>query len=65
MTTTPSLAADLTWGATWPSADVFAHLATERRVIPVVRRLLADAETPIGVYRKLARDEPGDRKSVV
>ena len=59
MTTTPSLAADLTWGATWPSADVFAHLATERRVIPVVRRLLADAETPIGVYRKLARDEPG------
>ncbi|KLO61869.1 anthranilate synthase [Dermacoccus sp. PE3] len=59
MTTTPSLAADLTWGATWPSADVFTHLATERRVIPVVRRLLADAETPIGVYRKLARDEPG------
>lgn len=59
MTTTPSLAADLTWGATWPSADVFTHLAASRRVIPVVRRLLADAETPIGIYRKLARDEPG------
>src|SRR5699024_697894 len=26
---------------------------------PVVRRLLADAETPVGVYRKLARDRPG------
>lgn len=59
MTTTPSLSADLTWGATWPSESVFTHLAGERRVIPVVRRLLADAETPIGIYRKLARDEPG------
>jgi anthranilate synthase component 1 len=28
-------------------------------VIPVTRRLLADAETPLGVYAKLARDEPG------
>ncbi|MBW8732580.1 MAG: chorismate-binding protein, partial [Terrabacter sp.] len=33
--------------------------ARDRRVIPVVRRLLADAETPLGVYRKLARDLPG------
>ena len=47
MTTTPSLAADLTWGATWPSADVFTHLATERRVIPVVRRLLAELDIPV------------------
>ncbi|HVL85628.1 MAG TPA: anthranilate synthase component I, partial [Pseudonocardia sp.] len=29
------------------------------RVIPVVRRLLADDETPVGVYRKLAADRPG------
>ncbi len=53
--------ADLTWGVTWPSLDVFTELALagDRRVIPVVRRVLADAETPVGVYRKLARNEPG------
>jgi anthranilate synthase component 1 len=28
-------------------------------VIPVVRRFLADGETPTGVYRKLARDQRG------
>ncbi len=50
---------DLSWGATWPSLGVFLELASERRVIPVVRRLLADAETPLGVYRKLAGDDPG------
>ncbi|MER7070152.1 anthranilate synthase component I [Terrabacter sp. NPDC000476] len=52
--------ADLTWGRTWPSLEVFTELALEhRRVIPVVRRVLADAETPVGVYRKLAQDAPG------
>ena len=52
--------ADLTWGTTWPSLAVFTELALEhRRVIPVVRRVLADAETPVGVYRKLAKDAPG------
>jgi anthranilate synthase component 1 len=53
--------ADLTWGVTWPSLEVFTELALagDRRVIPVVRRVLADAETPVGVYRKLARNEPG------
>jgi anthranilate synthase component 1 len=53
--------ADLTWGATWPTQDVFTELAHagDRRVIPVVRRLLADAETPVGVYRKLAKNAPG------
>jgi anthranilate synthase component I len=50
---------DLTFGRTWPDRDTFRLLARDRRVIPVVRRLLADAETPLGVYRKLARDEPG------
>lgn len=55
----PSVHADLTWGRTWPSLPVFGELAKNRRVVPVVRRLLADAETPIGIYRKLARDEPG------
>jgi anthranilate synthase component 1 len=59
-TAVPAPHADLTWGVTWPSLAVFTELALERRrVVPVVRRLLADAETPVGVYRKLARDEPG------
>ncbi len=53
------VSADLTWGQTWPRLDLFVELARERRVIPVVRRLLADAETPLSLYRKLARDEPG------
>lgn len=53
------LAADLTFGTTWPSANLFEELARDRRVIPVVRRVLADAETPLGVYRKLAGDRPG------
>ena len=50
---------DLTLGATWPDLPTFRELAKDRRVIPVVRRFLADGETPIGVYRKLAADRPG------
>ncbi|MFL6168063.1 MAG: anthranilate synthase component I [Ornithinibacter sp.] len=50
---------DLAYGQTWPSLDVFGVLARDRRVIPVVRRLMGDAETPVGVYRKLAGDRPG------
>jgi anthranilate synthase component 1 len=50
---------DLAFGATWPSLEAFQVLAKDRRVIPVVRRLMADAETPVGVYRKLAKDAPG------
>jgi len=46
-------------GVVWPDLDTFRELARDRRVIPVVRRVLADAETPIGLYRKLARDAPG------
>ena len=53
------VAAELGWGTTWPSLEVFGELARERRVVPVVRRLLADGETPIGVYRKLAKNAPG------
>lgn len=55
----PSVTPDLGYGVTWPSLEEFRELARDRRVIPVVRRLLADAETPIGLYRKLARDQPG------
>ncbi|HYN30514.1 MAG TPA: anthranilate synthase component I [Dermatophilaceae bacterium] len=52
-------APDLALGRTWPSLDVFTLLARDRRVVPVVRRLMADAETPVGVYRKLAGGRPG------
>ncbi len=54
-----SVQAELGFGTTWPNVDTFTELARTRRVIPVVRRLLADGETPIGVYRKLAKDQPG------
>jgi anthranilate synthase component 1 len=53
------LSPDLAFGATWPRLETFQVLAKDRRVIPVVRRLMADAETPVGVYRKLAHDAPG------
>lgn len=49
----------LGYGQTWPALAEFRELARDRRVIPVVRRLLADAETPVGVYRKLAKNAPG------
>ena len=49
----------LDYGATWPPLDTFAVLAEDRRVIPVVRRLLADGETPLGLYRKLTQGRPG------
>ena len=46
-------------GGTAPGLDRFRELAPGRRVIPVVRRLLADGETPVGLYRKLAQERPG------
>ncbi|WP_232265968.1 anthranilate synthase component I [Streptomyces pactum] len=39
--------------------DTFRALAADRRVIPVSRRLLADGDTPVGLYRKLAAERPG------
>ena len=46
-------------GAVTPSREEFRALAALHRVIPVTRRLLADDETPVGVYRKLAGDRTG------
>lgn len=46
-------------GAVTPTREEFRALAVGHRVIPVTRRLLADDETPVGVYRKLAGDRPG------
>ncbi|TNU77034.1 anthranilate synthase component I [Miniimonas arenae] len=54
-----SLPADLEWGGTWPGRSEFRHLATTHRVIPVVRKLLADSLTPVGIYRALADARPG------
>ena len=34
-------------------------LARTHRLVPITRTLFADAETPVGVYRKLAADRPG------
>jgi anthranilate synthase component I len=42
----------MTSGAVSPDEQTF--LAQKRRVVPVIRRLLADGETPVGVYTKLA-----------
>ena len=42
-----------------PDLAEFRRLARSRRVIPVVRRLLADAETPVGVFQKLTQGMPG------
>ncbi|MFJ2258355.1 anthranilate synthase component I [Streptomyces sp. NPDC087844] len=39
--------------------DTFRKLATDRRVIPVSRKLLADGDTPVALYRKLAAERPG------
>src|SRR5690349_24673663 len=57
MTSAPPSAGRL--GAVSPTREEFRALAVGHRVIPVVRRLLADDETPLGVYRKLAGDRPG------
>jgi anthranilate synthase component I len=46
-------------GVVTPTREEFRELADGRRVIPVARRLLADDETPVGVYRKLAEGRPG------
>ncbi|MCT2594362.1 anthranilate synthase component I [Streptomyces sp. N2-109] len=44
---------------TTPDLDTFRTLARNRRVIPVTRRLLADGDTPIALYRRLAAGRAG------
>jgi anthranilate synthase component 1 len=46
-------------GVTVPDRATFRQLAADRRVIPVSRRLLADAVTPVGLYVTLAAGRPG------
>ena len=46
---------NLGWGETWPSRERFHELAGEGyRIIPIVRRILADSLTPVGLYERLA-----------
>jgi len=49
----------VTTGVIVPSLEAFQRQARDRRVIPVHCRLLADGETAVGVYRKLAAGQPG------
>ena len=44
---------------TTPNLESFRNLAQNRRVIPVFRKLLADGETALGLYRKLANERAG------
>ncbi len=46
-------------GEVTPDLDEFRALARTRRVIPVTRRLLADGDTPVALYSKLAAERPG------
>jgi anthranilate synthase component 1 len=39
--------------------EEFREFAKSNNVIPVYRRLLADGETPLNVYKKLAKNLPG------
>ncbi|MEX0913380.1 MAG: anthranilate synthase component I, partial [Demequina sp.] len=47
------------WGQTWPTLEEFTALGETHRVVPVVRRLLADGLTPVAVYRALANERAG------
>lgn len=50
----------MSWGQTWPSREEFHALANEGyRIIPIVRRLLADSLTPVGLYERLAGGRSG------
>lgn len=40
-------------------AEFDAAVAAGHRVVPVLRELFADGETPVGVYRKVADGKPG------
>lgn len=46
-------------GTLRPTLAEFRELARNHRVVPVHIKVLADAHTPIGIYRKLAGGRPG------
>lgn len=50
----------LSWGQTWPSREEFHELAAQGyRIVPIVRRILADSLTPVGLYERLAGHRSG------
>lgn len=59
------MTATVTAGPMDPTAQVepnlagLAILARTHRLVPITRTIFADAETPVGVYRKLAAGRPG------
>ena len=42
------------WSDSTTTREQFRQLAREHRVVPVTRKVLSDAETPLSAYRKLA-----------
>jgi anthranilate synthase component 1 len=45
--------------STTTRSDFEARLNAGHKVVPVIRELFADGETPVGIYRKLANGAPG------
>jgi anthranilate synthase component 1 len=57
---TPQVAASLGGPAPAPiGRSDLDRLAATHRMVPITRTVFADAETPVGVYRKLAGGRPG------
>ncbi len=46
-------------GQVWPDLDGFRALARDHRVVPVTRRVLADTDTPLGLFTRLAGHRVG------
>lgn len=49
-------------GTVVPTREQFLDLAQDHRVIPVTMTLLADAHTPLSIYRALATDSAGSAR---
>lgn len=49
----------LQWGQTWPQLPQFCSLGDTHRVVPVVRKFLADTHTALGLYQRLCQGRPG------
>ena len=46
-------------GVSTPDLEQFKVYAKDRKVIPVVRKLIGDSFTPVGLYKALADERPG------
>ena len=55
----PNAPVELAWGDTWPPIETFVELGATHRVVPVVRKVLADGFTPVAVYSALAEGRAG------